>query len=346
MVITRIQATREGWTSMADVLIYWRDFQRNRSPDTATRTTHRWHSNAGVLSELIAGDRLWLVTSGSAARCNPPTAGFLVDLWDVAQVIPNPGDDSDYPSDRYRYRVECTRAPEAPRSPIDVDDILRSDSQPAHLPIGKFLQGPRRLDPVRLDGLGQALSRPPAVVLDEDSQLLSEQQASPVSERRVTATTVTPQVKRSRQQETYGTSEMDRELVALGIRQPWAELILRGIKTIEVRTLETNHRGPIYLYASKELADTPAARAAIAQHGLDVDTLPRGLLLGTVEIVDCRIAERTDASAACLPATMLDDKKAWVVSSPQRLEVPVRPRFLPYGVWFYPFRRKRDDAAS
>ena len=46
-------------------------------------------------------------------------------------------------------------------------------------------------------------------------------------------------------------SHPDPNLIALGIRQPWAELILRGVKTIEVRSRDTDVRGPIYIYATR-----------------------------------------------------------------------------------------------
>ena len=36
---------------------------------------------------------------------------------------------------------------------------------------------------------------------------------------------------------------------ALSIRQPWAELILQGHKTIEVRSQRTNIRERVYIYA-------------------------------------------------------------------------------------------------
>ncbi len=135
----------------------------------------------------------------------------------------------------------------------------------------------------------------------------------------------------------------NKELVALGVRQPWAELILRGIKSIEVRTLPTVIRGPIYLYTSKVIADTPAARTAADRHALDVDALPRGLLVGTVEIVDCASCRPADAAAACLPADMVAGKFGWRLSNAQRLPEPLKVRFLPYGVWFYPFRRKNGN---
>jgi hypothetical protein len=132
----------------------------------------------------------------------------------------------------------------------------------------------------------------------------------------------------------------NRDLIALGIRQPWAELILRGIKTIEVRSSLTRVRGPIYLYSSKKLADIPAARKAIAEHEIDVDELPRGVLVGTIDIVDSRECRPADTTAACVPRDVLKGRFGWRLANPQRLETPLHVRFLPYGVWFYPFRRR------
>jgi hypothetical protein len=132
----------------------------------------------------------------------------------------------------------------------------------------------------------------------------------------------------------------NKDLPALGIRQPWAELILQGIKTIEVRTLPTSVRGPIYLYTSKVIADTPAAGNAAARYGLEMESLPRGLLVGTVEIVGCEPCRAEDAERACLTSEIVAGKMGWRLARPQRLESPLKVRFLPYGVWFYPFKRK------
>jgi hypothetical protein len=132
----------------------------------------------------------------------------------------------------------------------------------------------------------------------------------------------------------------NRELIALGIRQPWAELILRGIKTIEVRSSHTRVRGPIYLYSSKKLADIPAARRAIAEHEIDLAELPRGVLVGTIDIVDSRKCRPADTMAACVPHEVLKGRFGWHLANPQRLATPLGVRFLPYGVWFYPFQRR------
>ncbi|MCA9054462.1 MAG: hypothetical protein KDA75_11535, partial [Planctomycetaceae bacterium] len=117
-------------------------------------------------------------------------------------------------------------------------------------------------------------------------------------------------------------------------------------KTIEVRTLETNVRGTIYLYTSKVVADIPAARRAIEDHSLDIDRLPRGCLVGRVNLVSCRAGARRDADAACLPAAMMKSRFSWELAEPVRFPEPVRPRFLPYGVWFYPFRKRNRETSE
>jgi hypothetical protein len=132
----------------------------------------------------------------------------------------------------------------------------------------------------------------------------------------------------------------DPEILALGVRQPWVELILRGIKTIEVRSQDTRVRGTIYLYASRKFSELPAAIDVARQHDLDCPTLPAGLLVGSVEIADTRPARANDAAASCVPAALLKQQFAWELCNPQRFAVPVPVRFLPYGIWFYPFRRR------
>jgi hypothetical protein len=135
----------------------------------------------------------------------------------------------------------------------------------------------------------------------------------------------------------------DSNLIALGIRQPWAELILRGIKTIEVRSLGTQVRGTIYLYTGKQFADLPAAETMLRRHAIDREDLTLSRLVGTVEIVGCRPCTAVDAEAACVPAELLVGKQAWCLANPVRLEEPLQPRFVPYGVWFYPFKRRHAD---
>jgi hypothetical protein len=139
-------------------------------------------------------------------------------------------------------------------------------------------------------------------------------------------------------------AHIDRDRLALGIQQPWAELILRGEKTIEVRSQPTQVRGMIYLYTSKKPSPLECARVAAVRHGVDEASVPRGLLVGSIEILDCRPCTRADVSASGVTADLLVDRSAWVLGNPVRWEVPLPVRFLPYGVWFYPFQRRQQSA--
>ncbi|KKL68529.1 hypothetical protein LCGC14_2124050 [marine sediment metagenome] len=108
-------------------------------------------------------------------------------------------------------------------------------------------------------------------------------------------------------------------MIALSIRQPYIELILRGIKKIEYRTRPTRRRERVYLYASTILADDPQSWAHL---GLDPDELTRGRLVGTVEIVDC---------------TGAPGDYQWRLARPERLAQPIRPLKRPQPMFFYPF---------
>jgi hypothetical protein len=126
---------------VTDVLIYWRDYRKN-----AERHLGSWNTNARLLAGLQPGDRLWLVTSGKILRQDPEQARFLVAVWPVREVIPNPGDDAAYPMEAYRFRVEADAAQEVPiREPVPVDHILRPHDRDQGTSIGRVLQGPRKL---------------------------------------------------------------------------------------------------------------------------------------------------------------------------------------------------------
>ena len=87
---------------------------------------------------------------------------------------------------------------------------------------------------------------------------------------------------------------------ALSIRQPWAWLIVQGIKDIENREWHTNFRGKIYIHAGKTTdASVPALsvtedwiieRLTEDQRRRYVTTpKARGAIVGEVDIVDCVI---------------------------------------------------------
>jgi hypothetical protein len=88
---------------------------------------------------------------------------------------------------------------------------------------------------------------------------------------------------------------------ALSVKQPWANLIAAGDKTIETRKWATDYRGDLLIVSSK----TPRIE-------------PAGCALAIVRLVDCRpLTERDEAEACC---AWYPDAYAWVLDDVRRLE--------------------------
>ncbi len=127
---------------MIDVMVYDKDYD----PDQVLAESLCWHSNHRMFADLVPGDRLWIVTSGKALRRENETAGYLVAMWPVRQVVTNPDDDPEFPARRYGHRViaDVTEAIYL-EPPVCVDSIIRGEGYDESIPIGRFLRGPRRL---------------------------------------------------------------------------------------------------------------------------------------------------------------------------------------------------------
>ena len=82
-------------------------------------------------------------------------------------------------------------------------------------------------------------------------------------------------------------------MLALSIRQPWAWLILHGGKDIENRDWPTKFRGRVLVHASKGMTHDEYDDALFFSFGKAInrppcmDAVPRGGIVGSVEIVDC-----------------------------------------------------------
>ena len=118
-------------------------------------------------------------------------------------------------------------------------------------------------------------------------------------------------------------SDADKSLRALSVRQPWAEQIMLGEKAIEYRSFQTDVRGIVYIYASATRYDARNEREIQAEVGMNLDSLPRGVILGTVDVYDCQ-----QGSAGNFE---------WLLRSPSRLAKPLRPKRKPEPAWFFPF---------
>lgn len=73
---------------------------------------------------------------------------------------------------------------------------------------------------------------------------------------------------------------------ALSIKQPWATLVLHGLKDIEVRRWSTSRRGKVLIHAGR-IADDRAEAWAHVPESLFKFTQQRGGIIGAVEVVDC-----------------------------------------------------------
>src|ERR1700736_5372588 len=69
---------------------------------------------------------------------------------------------------------------------------------------------------------------------------------------------------------------------AISIRQPWAHAILHLGKDVENRRRRTHFRGPILIQVSLKIEREKALKLKLAP-----DNLPTGVIVGSVEIVDC-----------------------------------------------------------
>lgn len=87
---------------------------------------------------------------------------------------------------------------------------------------------------------------------------------------------------------------------ALSVKQPWANLIASGQKTIETRTWATDYRGPMLIVSSKKPPIPPA-----------------GYALAVADLVDCLPMLREHEPAAC--CTVYDGAYAWILQNVRRI---------------------------
>ncbi|PJE81808.1 ACP synthase [Candidatus Pacearchaeota archaeon CG10_big_fil_rev_8_21_14_0_10_32_42] len=68
---------------------------------------------------------------------------------------------------------------------------------------------------------------------------------------------------------------------ALSLKQPFAELVVSGKKTIELRKWKTNFRGQFFVHASK-IPDEKSMKK------LGFQNLPTGVIVGTAKLIDVK----------------------------------------------------------
>jgi hypothetical protein len=84
---------------------------------------------------------------------------------------------------------------------------------------------------------------------------------------------------------------------ALSIKQPWAALLIHGVKTIEVRRWPTRRRGRILIHAAR-VPDSRAQGWKLVTPEIHELTRLRGGILGAAELVECVVYHHQTAFQA------------------------------------------------
>jgi hypothetical protein len=108
----------------------------------------------------------------------------------------------------------------------------------------------------------------------------------------------------------------------LSVRQPWAELILRRRKPIEIRSWKSAYRGWLLIHASGKWEATSARELGISK-----DVVTQGAFVGIAKVKEIRPFTRKDAHLLKKNRAGVGwwrpDLFAWVLKSVHRIE-PIR----------------------
>jgi ASCH domain len=103
-------------------------------------------------------------------------------------------------------------------------------------------------------------------------------------------------------------------LPALSVRQPWAWLIVNGVKDIENRPRRTHHLGPLLIHAGLRLDGyIESIEWVERKHGISVPAeLETGGIVGVVDVIDCIESHKSK--------WFEKGNFGWVMANPRRLK--------------------------
>ena len=76
--------------------------------------------------------------------------------------------------------------------------------------------------------------------------------------------------------------------VAISVKQPWAALIVAGLKTIEIRSWPTRRRGHVLIHAGKVPDERPEGWNRINTPELREAAELRGGIVGVADLIECK----------------------------------------------------------
>jgi len=109
----------------------------------------------------------------------------------------------------------------------------------------------------------------------------------------------------------------------LSVSQPFADLIVRGKKTIELRTWNTKFRGEFLVHAPLKIK-----KDTCKKFGIDETKLRTGVIIGKAEIYDVKtydsIAElKMDYQKHFASEEFLHHKYGFLLKNPKELRIPI-----------------------
>lgn len=87
---------------------------------------------------------------------------------------------------------------------------------------------------------------------------------------------------------------------ALSIKQPWAALLVAGLKTIEIRKWATTVRGTVYIHAASKPDPREEGWAYVTEELRPLAALGGGII-GTAELSECLMYRTPQAFTADVP---------------------------------------------
>jgi hypothetical protein len=109
----------------------------------------------------------------------------------------------------------------------------------------------------------------------------------------------------------------------LSVSQPYADLIIQGKKTIELRTWNTKYRGEFLVHAPDKIK-----KDACKKLGINEANLRTGVIIGKVEIYDVKTYNsvfelKSDYKKHFATEEFLRHKYGFLLKNPRELKIPI-----------------------
>ncbi len=132
---------------------------------------------------------------------------------------------------------------------------------------------------------------------------------------------------------------------AISLLQPWASLVVMGVKTIETRSWETKYRGPILIHASQGKAGSIFAdKNPFKKYIPNFKKLPFGEIVGQASITEIIRTENLNMSDEIINRLTMEEKAfgdysegryPWILNDHLQFKNPIHARGT-LSIWEYP----------